>query len=686
MQEHGKNKDLTKLADKYVYILWNIYVAALTIAYLVEVLEGSKTWGFFIALIVAGYGGLVIGFVLKSITKSSFVFRYALVISYGFFTVLLSGYSDNSLTIFYTLPMLCTIVLYKDFKLVASFGGMSLIGLIFHTYNRVQASGSITGYADILKIQFAVLLLCNLACIVAIKYIRLLEKANLDSVNEQLTLVTNTVDRVKEASEKIVDGISNVRDLADDSRQGTSEIVSDMDSIVVSTTSLRNSTDSTVSTVHDVSSQVTQVSALIKDMVLLSRESITHAENSNVLLADAIQSTSKIRTLTSQMEDILKTFKDEFEHVKSETGTINGISSQTNLLALNASIEAARAGEAGKGFAVVADEIRNLSDGTKQSSVSIMDALKNLGDTSNDMTSAIEQIIDLIVEVIHKIEVVGDSVIDINTDSNKIKNSVNEISTSMLNVETSNRVMLDNMTEISTITDEVVQKIERTNKTSSSIYRRNEETSAHVINIESVVGHLVEELGSSGFMSVSDVKEGMFVNLVNKKMNKKIKGTVKSAEDDMILVLLSDTLTNFSSRDYTLSITVNNTVYNWGIEGIERCHNYYSIKVSGTPKVANRRRHPRLNLSNECSFTTKEKQGKGWLSNISTGGLAFNSKEKLEVGHLVRLNISNFDILKDETLVGCIIRISDDKGTYNYGVRLLDDNATLEKYVLSRTK
>ena len=75
-----------------------------------------------------------------------------------------------------------------------------------------------------------------------------------------------------------------------------------------------------------------------------------------------MNTTDTMAALSGEVEQVLENFKQEFEMVKEETGTIEGITFQTNLLALNASIEAARAGEMGKGFAVVADEIRKLAD------------------------------------------------------------------------------------------------------------------------------------------------------------------------------------------------------------------------------------------------------------------------------------------------------------------------------------
>ena len=100
----------------------------------------------------------------------------------------------------------------------------------------------------------------------------------------------------------------------------------------------------------DINAQVQHVAAMIEEMVELTRESGVHAQNSSSDLNSLMETTQLMSTLSSEVDQVLHDFKDEFEMVKEETGTIDNISSQTNLLALNASIEAARAGEAGKGF------------------------------------------------------------------------------------------------------------------------------------------------------------------------------------------------------------------------------------------------------------------------------------------------------------------------------------------------
>ena len=149
--------------------------------------------------------------------------------------------------------------------------------------------------------------------------------------------------------------------------------------------------------------------------------------------------------LSGDIEKTLQDFKNNFAMVKKETGTIEQITNQTNLLALNASIEAARAGEAGKGFAVVADQIRSLSTETKSSSGQIWQALQHLEETSDKMTSAIEETLELIHLTLEKVTAAGSNITQIASDTTQLGDHIQVIDTAMKEVESSNVHLVENL-------------------------------------------------------------------------------------------------------------------------------------------------------------------------------------------------------------------------------------------------
>ena len=82
--------------------------------------------------------------------------------------------------------------------------------------------------------------------------------------------------------------------------------------------------------------------------------------------------------LSTEVESILTTFRDEFEMVKMKPEQLIIFQTRQTSSLLTHLSRAARAGEAGKGFAVVAEQIRTLSTETRNSSGQISEALSRL--------------------------------------------------------------------------------------------------------------------------------------------------------------------------------------------------------------------------------------------------------------------------------------------------------------------
>ena len=683
-----KKKDYT-LKNLSAMASWTIMVLILSIAYTVQTIRGENQWyqlvGILFTLIVPN---LVCWFIFLKNTEDEKI-KVIIPCSYGAALAVIYYAGKTPFVTMYCLPMVVALIVYCRTRLSVITGVVLLIeNTAFLIINHFVRGVWVMKGTEVL-IFGLVYLFTTLMFISATHVAELLQNRRIENIEKEKENIITTIGAVKSASSNIVDGVDNVRDLSDDGRQATSTIVRDMEFITEDSKTLIQSTESTLNMVNSITEQVNFVSTLVQDMGTLSKESSAHALESNVQLQDAIQSTSEIRGLSNRIEEILVSFENQFDVVKNETGTINGISNQTNLLALNASIEAARAGEAGKGFAVVAEEIRNLSEGTKNSSVSIMNALGTLGATSSEMTEAIKQIIDLIAIVINKIEVVGNTVVTINSDTEKIGNSVAEIDTAMSTIQSSSEEMVGNMEEISSIMDNVATKIESTSTYSKDIYSKNEEISACVIAVEQTLGLLLEELGVGGFMSVEDIKVGMVLQLREKNTNTiKSSGKVVSITNGRIYtdMILKTGLPN--KENYMITVSVGNVVYRWLNFDIECSYNETVFEFSEKAMVENRRKHLRININSKMEFEVDSKKYSGSLVNISAGGIAFTSDAKLEYKDLVRFTITNPDCLRSENLVGCIIRVGTDAKTKKnlYGCRLLDDNTTIENYVNGMTK
>ena len=689
--EYNENH-FKKKANKLVLVVWIIIAFVLTASYVIEVLKGGRTWGYLATFLCICWIPIILGIVFLKIRGwATRGYKEVAAIGYGMFYLFVMITTNTAVTFTYTFPIVCLLILYKDRGLILRIFGLNLVvlivSLVLHIKNGLLTPARITDF----EIEFAVTILCYSCFCAAIEYMKKSDGAMLGSVQANLKRVITTIETVKTASDKITDGMTVVRELSDENRESADAVVESMNELSENNAVLYESTNSSLDMTNKISTQVGNVAGLVEDMAALMSESVAQANTSSEQLEDVVVSTKEMASLSEEVDRILHEFQEEFANVKKETSTIEAISEQTNLLALNASIEAARAGEAGRGFSVVADEIRNLSTGTQTSSASIMSALSHLEVTSSRMTESITKTLELISITLEKISLVNESVASIAKGTVKLGDNVQVIDNAMHEVEDSNKNMVNNMNRVSDImaimTDSIISASENTNIMRS----KYKETSENVISIETVLGKLTEELGEGGFMGVKDIKEGMYMTVIETTSNavNEYKIKISSVEGETII---TDSISNGESEfrynknnEYRLEVVVGNSLYGWKQVKISVLRDgTVRITPEGNPKVVNRRKYDRFPIKNDCSLTIMGTDIKivAQMNNISAGGFAFSTKDSAIMEHKgddIVIDVPDFEVAPK--LEGNIIRITRNEDIYYIGCRMFEDNMDIFKYV-----
>ena len=697
MQEYDESFFRAK-ANKRAGITWLALIFIATIYYGIKTKNGEIARGYFIAFTVVGWVTYITGYIVSMIKgKAAKEYKWVLCICYLLFYAVIAWTALDKISYIFILPLLSILILYKDPKFIKMIMWFTLFVLISSNIYKGVAKGMMDFVAsEECALQFAIVLCCFACTNMAIRHLVESDGALTGSIESELAQVVQTVEQVKDASNSIVDGVTVVRELADENKQGANNVVKDMGTLAKNNGIINDKTVSSIEMTKVIDTQVKDVSDLMEEFSKLIEKSVEHADLSADELTEVVEITNRMSALSSKIETILETFKKEFENVKQETSTIEGITSQTNLLALNASIEAARAGEAGKGFAVVADQIRSLSSGTQDSSNSIMEALSHLEATSDEMLQSITETVELIQLNIEKVSTVNKSVSDITSDATSLGDNIKVVDSAVKQVENSNETLTANMNQVGEIMQIMTESINNAEQTTKTMLSKYEASAKSATDIESVVGELMEELGIGGFMNVSDIKSGMkFRMVIEDQTNAKEEytGEVVDRKDNNVYININNRAAFDDKRrnlKCSFNAVVDNVLYCWNGIAIHNVKagekGQFKLTIDTNPQVYNRRKYPRMPLDNKCTISVDgtDITYYGHMVNISANGFAFSvndsSFENMKGKNIV-IEIDNFDVIKDKEIQGCIIRCSNDEGNYIVGCRMPEDSNEIKDYV-----
>lgn len=677
-------------ANRKARKIWLIFAILLSANYGSDFSHGLYSAGYYLTFLALCWIPFIAGEILLRVRGwDTTRYKFDLVIGYGIFYTYVISTTSSPIAFTYILPVTSLLVIYKDQLFMRYCGIVNAIIIIGSSVYRYMVLGmnSATNMKDY-QLELSCIILCYICYGMSIRHLNESDGAMTDSIKNDLHRVITTVEKVKTASNSIMDGVIVVRELAGENKHGADIVASRMDTLNDNKTNLQDTTSSSVDMTSDISSQVQQIAVMIGEVVTLIDESGTHAKNSSVDLKSLLQTTQTMSELSSETEQTLQAFKTEFEMVKEETGTIEKINNQTNLLALNASIEAARAGEAGKGFAVVADQIRTLSAETKESSGQIQEALIRLEGTSDCMTNAIENTLHLIQDTLQKVSKTNESVTTITADSTEIEKHIHTIDDAMKQVEQSNHQLVTNMGQVSATVEDMTSGIADSNEICHKMLSKYDETAVNIDTIENVVEALMCELGIGGFMGLEDLTPGMKVIVSpDDTSNSTYHGELVEETPQGISITLPSSARITETTPCHVQVTAGNVLYCWDKAKIFPDDNgIYQIQISSRPKINNRRKYPRMDINNDCLITVPEtgQEFTGRLENISGNGFAFTTDAAFFAtakGTRITLQIQHFEVPSHSLLEGRIIRCSNNEGHYIVGCQMPEDDLFLMKYV-----
>lgn len=177
-----------------------------------------------------------------------------------------------------------------------------------------------------------------------------------DAMGTIVGTLGNTVRGIRDASDQVNVGATQVAEAASSLSQGATEQAAAVEELVATT--------------HQLAEQV-------KDNAVASQ---TAQEQVGSVRIGIEQSNERMQNLNEAMHTISQRSNEIHNIIK----LIDDIAFQTNILALNAAVEAARAGQAGKGFSVVADEVRSLASKSASSVQEITVLIEAIGAAIKD--------------------------------------------------------------------------------------------------------------------------------------------------------------------------------------------------------------------------------------------------------------------------------------------------------------
>ena len=260
-------------ANRNAGTTWLTLMAIVTVYYAAKMAEGALNKSWFLILCLVGWGIFLGGQILLKIDgKHSEKFKWMLGVGYIIFYGFMAWTSLDEVSYIFVLPLVSILVLYKDPKLIRIMMWATLFVLVTSNLYKGWFKDMMEFVSSVdCALQFAIVLCCYACTNKSIKHLVESDGALTESIESNLKRVIQTVEKVKVASNAVVDGVTVVRELADENRTGAGNVVDDMHELSNDNDVLNDRTMSSMEMTSVIDAQMLNVSQLMNQVVIFDR-------------------------------------------------------------------------------------------------------------------------------------------------------------------------------------------------------------------------------------------------------------------------------------------------------------------------------------------------------------------------------------------------------------------------------
>jgi len=290
MQQYDESYFRAK-ANRRAGTTWLTLMLIVTIYYAAKMMDGAVGKNWFILFSAVGWGEYIFGgLMLKIKGMDNENYKWVLGLGYLTFYGFISWTSMDEISYVFVLPLISILILYKNPKLIRIMMWTTLFILITSNLYKGWVKDMMEFVSSVdCALQFAIVLCCYSCTTMAIKHLVESDGALTASIEANLDRVVKTVEKVKGAANSVVDGVTVVRELADENKQGANDVVKDMRELSDNNNVLNDKTMSSMEMTTVIDTQVKNVAELMEQVVTLIEASVEHANTSSNDLVEVVE-------------------------------------------------------------------------------------------------------------------------------------------------------------------------------------------------------------------------------------------------------------------------------------------------------------------------------------------------------------------------------------------------------------